>query len=438
MTSAKHLDLIERALHRINNGSLKRLIVTMPPQHGKSNLISVFFPLWMLGNNPDKRIILASYGYGLAKLFVRKVKNYFKGEAGNLFNLSLDVEKENEITIKGRNGFYFGTGFGGAITGNSADILIVDDPLKNEEEANSATQREKIWDFYTSTLHTRVQDSGAIIIIMTRWHHDDLVGRLLENNVENFEIINLPALALENDLIGRELDEPLWDKLFSKETLENKKKQFGTYKFSALYQQQPIANEYTIFSPQWWKYFDDNQNFDMVAQCWDTAFKTTEKNDYSVCMTAGFNKNGIYILDVFRKKMIFPDLEKKVVDKYYEYKPNYVLIEDAGSGQSLIQTLSDLKREFNIPIKPVKAENKEIRAHGVSSLVEQGKVYLKKDAHWINDFLNELAQFPQGTFDDQVDVFTMLLKFFKPIFLSATSDFKMPKIQINSKFTEGY
>jgi predicted phage terminase large subunit-like protein len=432
---AKHLGLVERALHRINNGELKRLIVTMPPQHGKSHLSTIFFPLWMLGNNPDKKIMIVSYSVSLARKFLRTIRNNISQKGKQIFGIELDVATATELTLKNHSGYILGVGINGSITGKSADIMIIDDPIKNSAEANSATIRNKIKEAYDTTLSSRLQDGGAIIVIMTRWHSDDLVGSLLEETEEHWEHISLPAIAKENDLLGRKVGEPLWQSL---QFYEKFKERIGSYNFSALFQQEPIANEYTIFNPLWWKYYDDNPHFDMVVQCWDTAFKTSEKNDYSVCCTAGFNKNGIYIIDIFRKKLIFPDLEKKVVDKYNEYQPSWVMIEDAGSGQSLIQTLAGLRTSFNIPIKPVKAENKEIRAHGVSSLVEQGKVYLKKDAYWINDFLNELAQFPQGTFDDQVDVFTMVLQFLKAIYLSSTTDFKMPKIQTNSKFTQGY
>lgn len=436
---AKHLGLVERALHKINSGELKRLIVTMPPQHGKSHLSTIFFPMWMLGNNPDKKIMIVSYSVSLARKFLRTIRNNINQKGKLIFGIELDVATATELTLKNHSGYILGVGINGSITGKSADIMIIDDPIKNSAEANSATIRNKIKEAYDTTLSSRLQDGGAIIVIMTRWHSDDLVGSLLEETEEQWEHISLPAIAKENDLLGRKVGEPLWQSL---QFYEKFRERIGSYNFSALFQQEPVENEYLIFNPNWWRYWETLPKLTEVFQIWDTAFKINEKNDYSVCVTMGYAGNAIYVLDVFRRKMTYPDLERKVVEKFKEYNPDWIFIEDAGSGQSLIQSFNSVKYAHNMRIEGLKPSNKVTRAHSVSALVENGQVYLKKGADWVIPFVNELASFPSGKNDDQVDGFAYgAVKMKDKITISF--DYSLltkgnEEYDLESSFTKGY
>ena len=248
---------------------------------------------------------------------------------------------------------------------------------------------------------------------MTRWNFDDLAGRLLNDpeSDDKWEVIDFPAIAKEDDILGRKEGEALWPQRYSLKKLQSIKKQIGSYWFNALYQQQPIASEYQIFKSQWWQEYLDLPDSSILIQSWDTAFKEKEQNDFSVCTTWALTKSGYYLVDYWRGKVLFPDLQRQVVMQYNKHKPNVVLIEDAASGQSLIQVL---QRETKIPIKAVKAlRDKVTRAHLATPLFEAGKIFVPKDAGYLADIINECSEFPYGNHDDIVDSITQALDFLR-------------------------
>ncbi len=387
----------------------------MPPRHGKSELISRYFPAWYLGTYPDRRIILVSYEAGFAASWGRKTKELLEEYGEDLFGIKLNRLSNSAYRwdVADHEGGLNATGVGGAITGKGANVLIIDDPVKNDEQANSKTYRDKTYDWFRATAYTRLEPGGAIIVIMTRWNFDDLAGRLLNDpdSDDKWEVIDFPAIAKEDDILGRKEGEALWPYRYSLKKLQSIKKQIGSYWFNALYQQQPIASEYQIFKSQWWQEYLDLPDYSILIQSWDTAFKEKEQNDFSVCTTWALTKNGYYLVDYWRGKVLFPDLQRQVVMQYNKYKPNVVLIEDAASGQSLIQVL---QRETKIPIKAVKAmKDKVTRAHLVTPLFEAGKIFVPKDAVFLADIINECSEFPYGNHDDIVDSITQALDFLR-------------------------
>ncbi len=405
---AKHLNLINEKLLDVFAGRTKRLIINMPPQHGKSELISRYFPMWYLGHRPDHKIILVSYQGDYAASWGKKARNVFKEYGGKLFGLKVEgVGSASEWGIMGHDGGMKTSGVDGSVTGRAANIMIIDDPHKNEKEALSKLKREQAWDFFRATAYTRLAQDGAIIIIMTRWHYDDLTGRILKEELDNWEVLSLPAVAKDNDPMGRQAGEALWEYKHSIESLHDKKKTMGSYWFSAEYQQEPIATEYQIFKPEWWNFYTETPNCPYVIQVWDTAFKNGQENDYSVCATWGVCDKKLYLLDLWRGKPIFPDLLRLVVTQYNMHKPRVILIEDAASGQDLIPVL---RRDTHLPIRGVKAIGKEIRAHIVSPIVESRKIFLPESALWLVDFINEHSEFPHGQHDDIVDTTTMAIQ----------------------------
>jgi predicted phage terminase large subunit-like protein len=248
---------------------------------------------------------------------------------------------------------------------------------------------------------------------MTRWNYDDLAGRLINdpNSDEKWEVLDLPAIARDNDILGRREGDALWPNRYSKSKLENIKKQVGSYWFSSLYQQKPMATEHQIFKAEWWQEYSVLPEGQFLIQSWDTAFKEKEQNDFSVCTTWLLAKNGFYLVGFWRGKVQFPDLQRQVIMQYNKYKPGVVLIEDAASGQSLIQVL---QRETKLPIKPVKAiKDKVTRAHLVTPLLEAGKVFIPKDATFMADIINECSEFPYGNHDDIVDSITQALDYLR-------------------------
>jgi len=412
---APHINILNKKLLDVAGGRIKRLIVNMPPRHGKSELISKYFPAWYLGTFPDKRIILVSYEAGFAASWGRKSKELLEEYGESLFGIKLNRLSNSAYRwdILNREGGLNATGVGGAITGKGANILIIDDPVKNDEQANSKTYRDKTYDWFRATAYTRLEPDGAIIIVMTRWHFDDLAGRLINNpdSDDKWEVLSFPAIAKENDILSRNIGMPLWESRYPIEKLNKIKNQIGSYWFSALYQQQPIATEYQIFKPEWWQEYTELPNGYLIIQSWDTAFKEKEQNDFSVCTTWMLSDKGYYLIDYWRGKVLFPDLQRQVVMQYHKHNPNVVLIEDAASGQSLIQVL---QRDTKIPIKPIQAiKDKVTRAHLITPLIEAGKVFLPKNASFLADIINECSEFPYGNHDDIVDSITQALSYLK-------------------------
>jgi len=414
---AKHIHLIADHLELIERGVLLRLVTLMPPQNGKTKLISETFPSWYLGRNPDKKIIFITYSQERANDIGRSVRNQLTDPLhASVFpdcRISQDSAASNKFnTIQ--NGAYFAVGVGGPITGRGADLLIIDDPIKGREEAESPTQRRKLKEWYQSVAYTRLASSGAVILIQTRWHQDDLAGWLLkEQRHENWITLSLPALAEKNDPLGRKIGDPLWPKFYSKKRLLEIKKTIGDREFSCLYQQRPTSIEGNLFHREWWKYYENEPEiFDGVLQSWDCAYEQGGNSSYSVCQTWATKDGNFYLLNQFRKRLTYPALVRSVKEQARLFKPERILIEREASGRSLAQDLYDNTR---LPIKAVPTSNKSKaeRAYLVTDFIEAGRVWLPKNAIWLDDFIDEVSHFPHGKFSDQVDTLTMALQFLK-------------------------
>jgi predicted phage terminase large subunit-like protein len=253
---------------------------------------------------------------------------------------------------------------------------------------------------------------GAIILIQTRWHEEDLAGWLLKGH-ENWVTLNLPALAEENDILDRQIDDPLWPRFYPKERLLEIKKTIGDREFNALYQQRPTSVEGNLFKREWWRYYETRPLImDGILQAWDCGYEQGEDSSYSVCQTWGAKDGHFYLLNQLRKRLAYPDLVRAVKEQARLFNPEKILIERAASGRSLVQDLYSLT---HLPIKPIPTTNKskEERAFLITDIIEAGRVWLPKNANWLNDFTDELSHFPHGKFTDQVDALTMALQFMK-------------------------
>ena len=412
---ARHHKLIVDKLEAVERGEIDRLMIFLPPRHGKSLIDSTLFPAWYLGRHPDRSIIASSYGQELASDFGRRVRGYVTDQLHvAIFPDSRVVDDSNAVHRFGLTGGgnYYAVGAGGPITGRGADLLLIDDPIKSREDANSAAFRRSLQDWYQHVAYTRLQPGGAIVLIQTRWHQDDLTGWLLrEHTSENWHIVSLPAIAEPGDALGRQEGAPLWPERFPLEVLERIREAIGSSAWLSLYQQRPTAEEGAIFKRAWFKTFSTEPEMKRVVFSLDTAFKAGTSNDYSVIAVIGESKDGYFLLHVTRERLEFPDLQRRVVGLAEIMRPNAVLIEDAASGQSLIQTL---KSETRLPILPVKATGDKVsRANAVSPLVESGRVYIRDQAQWLPDFLEELCSFPAAPHDDQVDALTQALNYLR-------------------------
>ena len=405
---AKHLSLVADKLEAIESGKIKRLMLFMPPRHGKSELCSIRFPAWFLGRNQQKQIIGCSYAENLAYTFSYAIRETISTNAyQRLWPVQLDTSGSVRWQLAGKDNkrsSYIAAGVGGGITGEGADLLIIDDPVKNAEEAESETYREKVYQWYITTARTRLQPDASIILVQTRWHMADLAGRLLEDaardpQADQWDVVTFPAIKE---------DTALWPERYPTSTLINIRATIGSRAFESLYQGNPVAAEGNVFKREWWKYYKVRPIFRNVVHSWDTAFKDKTTSDYSVGTVWGVTNNAYYLLDVIRVKAELPELKRMCMAVYERDHPSAVYIEDAASGQSLIQ---ELKRETRLPIIPVKVDkDKSIRAYAVTPVIESGRVLLPEYATWLHDYVEELSAFPNGEHDDQVDSTTQALR----------------------------
>jgi predicted phage terminase large subunit-like protein len=410
---AAHHRLIVNLLEAVERGEIPRSMIFMPPRHGKTSLGTQIFPAWYLGRHPDRSIITASYGQELADDFGRQVRNMVNDPMHRAIfpecRLADDATSMRRFSTTA-GGSYYAVGRGGALTGRGADLLILDDLLKNAEEARSELIRRVLHEWYASVARTRLQPNGAIVLISTRWHEDDLAGRLLRQGGEDWYVVSLPAIA-EVDESFRRAGEALWPKKYSLEALEQSRREIGGTAFASLYQQRPAAAEGSVFKREWWRYYRETPPFKRIVQSWDTAFKMGAENDFSACTTWGVADNGYYLLWFWRGKVEFPELKRRMTWLADEYKPNQILVEDRASGQSLIQ---ELKYASALPIIPVKVDSdKRSRADPITGVIEAGKVCLPESAPWLNDYVDELAAFPNGAHDDAVDSTTQALNYLR-------------------------
>lgn len=405
---AKHHRTLISSLENVLRGTLKRLIITMPPRHGKSMLATRMFPGWFLGNEPTKSVIIASYGDDLATDFGRYVRNAMQsGFYGHVFphvSVSEDSSSQKRFHTNA-GGALFAVGRGGTITGRGADLIVVDDMFKNREDANSPNTRRMVLDWYRSTLRTRLEPGGAIVMVNTRWHRDDLIGHLLSEPTEDghgWTHLNMPALD--------EAGAALWPDRFSVSELLAIKRDVGAFDFESLYQQNPTPAEGGIVKRDWIKFYRERPaKFNVMLQSWDMAFKETGTSDYVVGQAWGVIGSNLYLIDQVRARMDFV-ASKHAVKSFSAKHPQTLtkLVEDKANGSAII---SELKNSI-MGIKPINPNgSKAARLSAVAPLFEAGNVHLPDPsiAPWIHDYVEELVGFPTMKHDDQVDSTTQAL-----------------------------
>ncbi|RLQ00450.1 phage terminase large subunit [Geobacillus stearothermophilus] len=411
----RHTEYICEQLQPITEGESKRIIIELPPRHGKSMTVTETFPSYYIGKNPDKRVIVASYSDTLARKFGRLNKQKLDEYGRELFGVEISRinAANNNWSLAGYRGGMIATGIGGSITGEGADLLIIDDPFKNAEEANSPTIREKVWAEWEATLSTRLHKDGSVIVIMTRWHEDDLVGRLLERSPYKWERIRLPAIAEdEDDLLGREIGEPLCPELgFDEEWAENKKIEVGSRIWSALYQQRPTPPSGAIIHRSWFKYYKQAPQMDEYIQSWDFAFKDTNDGSFVVGQVWGRKGADKYLLDQVRAKLSFTESIRAIVSLTSKWPQAHAkLIEDRANGTAIINAL---RHQISGMLPVVPNGTKVERLNAVSPQFEAGNVYIPhpSTAPWVHDYVEELVAFPNAPTDDQVDATSQALRY---------------------------
>lgn len=418
------IDRLQRLLHEKD----QRVMISLGPRHGKSELVSRQFPCYFLGKNPSAEIIAASYSSGLATMFSRDVQRIMESDqyqeifpdtimagterAKALESFNARSKRTTDyFEIVGGKGKFTSVGVGGAITGKGGDLLLLDDPVKNSEEADSEVYRNKIWDWYNTTFYTRAEKGANILLIMTRWHVDDLAGRLLEemaNGGDQWEVIELPAINLEgsNDYDPREIGEALWPDKYPLERLEIIRKQLGERNWSSLYQSSPIVVGGNIIREEWFQFYTQlpfditNWRSCHMITSWDLTFKQTGKS-YVVGVVIAKHQEDFYLIDIYRGKPDFPETARQIQKMARKYpKSRAVLIEDKANGPGIISLLKGKVRGLT-PVTP--EVSKDERLHSIAHIFEGGNFYMPANHPLTQTVINECISFPQGMYDDCVD-----------------------------------
>jgi predicted phage terminase large subunit-like protein len=429
-----HIEAMCHNLSKVARGDVRRLIITIPPRHLKSICTSVALPAFILGHDPTRRIICVSYSQELAVKHANDCRSVMNSDwYRRLFPGSkIDSAKNTETEIMTtRRGFRLSTSVGGTLTGRGGNLIIIDDPIK-PADAMSDTTRERLLNWYGSTLLSRLDDKerDSIVVVMQRLHVGDLAGHLIEQG--GWRHLNLPAIAVAEQRIeispGRYHTRRVGDLLHpareSMAALDAMKTTMGSATFSAQYQQSPVPPGGNMVNWDWFKWYDRKDLIiDDIVISWDTAMKATELSDYSVGTVWGVKGDLYYLLDLIRVRLAFPALKRKVIEVYEQWKEFQrptVLIEDAGSGTSLMQDLDDC----GIPTVAIRPEGDKImRMNGNTARIEAGAVHLPQQAPWLDDLRSELLAFPNGLHDDQVDSMSQALNWLsrprsRPFFFS--------------------
>lgn len=417
-----HLLLLDEHLTALAAGELRRLIVSMPPRHGKSETVSRYLPAWYLGRFPERRVMLASYAAALAHTFSAKARDLLAEFGEELFGVSVARRSAGAAAweLERRTGGMVAAGVGGPLTGRGAHLLVIDDPVKNAEDAASQTLRDKNWDWWRSTARTRLQKGGAVVLVMTRWHEDDLAGRLLSDGGEDWTVLELPALAERGDRLGRREGEALCPALFDKRALTEARSALGSYFWSALYQQAPLPADGAIFRRADFRYFRTEDDLYVLtsdggerrvarSSCYhfatcDPALSSKETADYTaLTLWAVTPERDLLLLEVIRERFEQPDQLGLIRNFFNRHQPRELRVEANAHGQALFQ---QLLRE-GLPVIPERADvDKVTRARGAVPRYEAHTVYHRQGADWLDAYEAELAAFPNAAHDDQVDCYT--------------------------------
>lgn len=417
--------VIAEKCQQLHEGKFNRLMLFMPPQHGKSTVVSRYFPSWVFGKAPNTKIVHASYSSDLVEGFSREIQRtidseeyikVFPGTSLNNSNVRTNTKEAfirtiEKFEIVGHNGIYKAVGVGGSLTGNPADLAIIDDPVKDALEASSEVYRNRLWDWYLNVLETRLHNNSKVLLIQTRWHHDDLAGRILSQEADKWHICLIPSIREDysNNDDPREIGEALWPKRHSLEKLL-RMKELSPRTFAALYQQRPTIESGNIIKREWFQFIDKSefeamQKSKRIDFFLDTAYTDKTSNDPSGIIGVSYIKGNIYIYCAKKMYLGFPELCKFIPNWTLENGRKHnsaIKIEPKASGISVIQ---QLKRETGLNIISTKApkESKQTRLQANSPIVESGKIVLVRGS-WNEEFISEICSFPSAKHDEFVDL----------------------------------
>ena len=393
------------------------LIIECPPQHGKSMTVSESLPSWYLGRHPTENIILASYDSDFAERFCRKNKEKIKSCGRNLFGIEIGaIDRAGEFELGNGKGRMISRGIMSGITGNPANLIIIDDPVKNQQEADSPAYRNRVWSEWQASLKSRLAAKGKVVVIMTPWTDDDLAARIIRSE-KNVQMIRLPVEAEENDPIGREAGEALCPELGKdNQWLTDFKASYisdpqgGQRAWTALYQCSPRQEEGNLVRRDWWKFYDTEEQIQFGTEIIsvDASFKGDDSSDYVSIQVWGKRAQDYYLRYCLNKRLNFPDTVEAIKTIYRLFpRARTVLIEEAANGPAIIQTLQ--REMFIIPVTPL--GGKISRVNAISPAIESGHVFLPDPAKapWVSDYIDQWTAFPNSKYDDMVDATSQAL-----------------------------
>lgn len=405
---------LEIFVSQLELGQHPKLILTFPPRHGKTSIVTERLPVQLLGKHPDWQILVSSYNSTIAEKSSRRSLELMRSDLfQNTWPTRLSGErqsvKEWETTA---GGVYKAVGLGAVGGGIGANLSIVDDPIRGYQEAYSQTIRDSRYESYNADIATRLMPICGEMVISTRWHEDDLVGRLLKDDPKGWRVLHFPALAIKDESFRKE-GQALHEKRYSRSRLLEIKRNPGGWVWTSLWQGMPTEMEGNFLKRDWWKYYDEAPSrFDEIIQSWDFAFKATKDSDYVAGGVWGRVGIDVFLLDLINEKLEFVEscTALKTLSRKWP-RANIKLIEAKANGEAVMSTL---KREVTGIISVEPQGGKEARAAAASPYIQSGHVYLPKFAHFTRSFVDQCSSFPRSVNDDMVDMMTQAIIYLSP------------------------
>ena len=425
----KHHRMLADMLMDIEAGEKDRICVNIPPRHGKSQLVSIMFPAWFLGRNPNKKVMMVSHTTDLAVDFGRKVRNLINTEQYREIFPTVSLASDSKSAGRWNTsvgGEYYACGIGSALAGRGADLLLVDDPHSEQDVINGNFEVfDKAYEWFTFGARTRLMPRGSVAIIQTRWHMDDLTGRVtrdMNNNegADAYDIVEFPAILNIEQKDGTILQKPLWPEFFDLDALVRTKASMPVFQWNAQYQQEPTAEEAALIKREWWGSWEHEEppTCEYVIMSLDAAAETHNRADYTALTTWGvfFNEEvgeyHIILLNSIKERLEFPDLKKLAMEEYSEWEPDSFIVEKKSSGTALYQEM----RRMGLPVSEYTPHrgsgDKLARLNSVADIVASGMVWMPQ-TRWAEEVVEEIAGFPFMSHDDLVDSTVMALMRFR-------------------------
>ncbi len=428
----RHHRFVNAKLEAVERGEIERLMLFEPPGHAKSTYASQCLPGWYLGRNPTRSVIAASHTAQLATRFGRRVRNLLNSPEWPFPDVALagDSQAADQWETT-QGGEYFAVGVGGAVTGRRADLGIIDDPLKGRKAADSITVRENLWEWYRADFHNRLKPGGAIILIQTRWHEDDLAGRILPNDYagesgwitgqegENWFVVNLPALAEADDVLGRAPGEALWPEWFTREKLDSEKVVQGPRNWAALYQQRPAPETGLYFLKDWWRWYETAPPIETLRIFGASDYAVTaDGGDFTVHGVGGVDPDdNLFVLDWWREQTASDVWVEVLLDLMERWRPIKWAEEKGQIEKSLAPFITKRMNDRRVYVhreQYVSAADKPTRAQAFRGRMAMGKIFWPRNALWVDDVYRVLMTFPAGAVDDDVDVCSLFGRMLGP------------------------